>query len=363
MLHAEELLRFLDHTIGVNLRAEAAGRRKTPLCIWGRHGIGKTEIVQDYARNKGWDFVVVSPAQFEEMGDLLGMPQVEEQNGRKVTIFRPPAWAPQTAGPGILLIDDVNRADDRILRGLMQLFQDYRLVSWNLPPQWQIVLTANPEKNAYSVTVMDEAILTRMQHVTLEFDQSAWIAWADRKGVDPRGINFVLTFPEIVTGRLTTPRTLVRFFESISGIEDLEADLPLLQALGQASLDPETVAAFMAFVTQQLHTLISPEELLGAVSFYQEVEVPLEKAVRSDVLRVDILNGFCNRLVRHIEQKKERLGASEADNLKSFLLLDWLPNDLRLGLVQDLASFSDPEIRKLLGDPGIGGLLLGGREG
>ena len=48
-------------------------------------------------------------------------------------------------GPGILLLDDINRADDRILRGCMQLLQNFELTSWKLPPKWQIVATANPE--------------------------------------------------------------------------------------------------------------------------------------------------------------------------------------------------------------------------
>ena len=208
-LHAGALLHLLDFQVQANLRAEAAGRRKTPLCILGRHGIGKTEIVREYARERGYEFAYVAPAQFEEMGDLLGMPAVEEGGGRPVTVFRPPDWVPVTPGPGILLLDDVNRADDRILRGLMQLLQDYRLVSWALPPCWQIVLTANPDDGDYSVTRMDEALLTRLLHVTLEFDAASWAAWARRRGIDRRGIQFVLTFPEAVTGRRTTPRSLV----------------------------------------------------------------------------------------------------------------------------------------------------------
>ena len=358
-LRAGELLRFLDHLVQVNLRAEAAGRRKTPLCIWGRHGIGKTEIVRDYAREKGYAFTSIAPAQFEEMGDLLGMPQIAELGGRVVTAFRPPEWVPAASGPGILLIDDVNRADDRILRGLMQLLQDYRLVSWSLPQQWQIVLTANPGGGAYSVTPMDDSLLTRMQHVNLEFDLGAWIAWADRHGIDKRGINFLLAFPGAVTGRRTTPRTLVQFFESIAGIDELEADPLLLQALGEACLDEETAATFVAFVRQGLHALPGPAELLAAGNFQREIAAPLERAVRRDVLRVDILAGFCRRLAAHLQQPGRAPAPEQLVNLKAFLLLDWLPNDLRLGLAQDLAAAGDTGLQQLVEDPEVGRLLLG----
>lgn len=356
-LQAGELQGFIDHLVRVNLEAEAAGRRKAPLCIWGRHGIGKTEIVQDYARQQGYPLVYIAPAQFEEMGDLLGMPRVERRGEIEVTTFRPPDWAPVEAGPGILLIDDVNRADDRILRGLMQLLQDFRLVSWALPPRWQIVLTANPDEGDYSVTPMDRSLLTRMRHVTLEFDLTAWVRWAQRQGVDDRGIQFLLNFPDSMTGRRTTPRTLVQFFESIAGIEDLEAELPLVQALGEASLDEETVAAFVAFVQQQLYRLPGPEELLSTEHFKKEIEVPLEKMVTGEVLRVDILAGFSTRLLYHLEQKTQ-LSGRELDNLKSFLLLDFLPNDLRMRLTQGMAASGQAQLLEVLADPEVGGRFL-----
>jgi MoxR-like ATPase len=114
---------------------------------------------------------------------------------------------PREEGPGILLLDDLNRADDPILRGLMQLLQNFEMFSWTLPNKWQIVCTANPEDSDYSVTPMDDAMLTRMLHVSLRFDVRAWAAWALRHGVDSRGVDFVLTYPELVSGQRTTPRS------------------------------------------------------------------------------------------------------------------------------------------------------------
>lgn len=42
--------------------------------IWGNHGLGKTQLVTEYAREKGWGLAYCAPAQFEEMGDLHGIP-------------------------------------------------------------------------------------------------------------------------------------------------------------------------------------------------------------------------------------------------------------------------------------------------
>jgi len=57
-----------------------------------------------------------------------------EVHGDETTIYLPPDWVPKAdeSGPGILLLDDINRADDRILRGLMQLLQEFEMFSMDL---------------------------------------------------------------------------------------------------------------------------------------------------------------------------------------------------------------------------------------
>jgi MoxR-like ATPase len=351
-----ELGKFLAHAVSVNESLEASGRRKTPVCIWGRHGIGKTEIVESLARDRGARFVAIAPAQFEEMGDLMGMPVVVDEG--RATRMAPPEWVPREPGPGILLIDDVNRADDRILRGLMQLLQNFELAGWKLPPKWQILLTANPDGGDYSVTPMDDAMLTRMLHVTLRFDPKRWAAWAEKNGVDPRGIAFVLTYPEVVTGERTTPRTLVQFFDRIANIVDLEKEIDLVTILGESCLDKSTVSAFIAFVNTNLEDLVSPEDILGAKKI-ETVAARLGKLVDRDVKRVDILNAVCTRLVNHLTLRKAPLEKQELANLKELVKLPLLPEDMRLALAQDLSLLDAKKgVGKILGDPDVAKLLL-----
>ena len=353
-----ELTDFLLHAVKLNDSLEEGGQRGTPVCIWGRHGVGKTEVVRTLAAEKNWPCAYIAPAQFEEMGDLLGMPRVEGIGAEAKTTFAPPDWVPRTAGPGILLIDDVNRADDRILRGIMQLLQDYRLASWSLPRGWHIFMTANPDGGDYSVTPMDDAMLTRMLHVTLEFDVHHWAAWAERRGIDRRGINFVLTYPEVVTGGRTTPRTLVQFFERIAPIADLRAEIRLVTALGESCLDRGTVAAFAAFVQQNLAELIPPERILESRNFAREIVPELEAMIQGDVKRLDILSAICTRLVNHLENGDVKLQDRQKLNLKAFLQLPLLPGDLRLALAQDLVRSTRSAVKSIFDDPEIGQLLL-----
>lgn len=351
---ADEVIQFVNHVLNTNINLEKQGKRKTPICIWGRHGIGKTEIAEAIAKDNGFKFTYIAPAQFEEMGDLVGMPNIENNK----TVFRAPEWVPTEAGPGILLIDDVNRADERILRGIMQLLQNFELVSWKLPPLWQIVLTANPDGGDYSVTPMDDAMLTRMLHISMEFDVKEWAKWAEKAGVDPRGINFVLLYPEIVNGNRTTPRTLVQFFDTIKGIDNLYENLGLVRLLADSCLDENTVTAFISFVNNNLGQLIRPEEILNAKKFDHDVLEPFKSVVLKEPIRVDIIATLCTRLVNYLVINKIAPTKEQLANIKSFIKIDFMPNDIRLTMAQDLVSSGSPALKMIMGDPVIAQLLL-----
>lgn len=353
------LRRLMDHVFDTNLEAQAAGGLGTPLCIWGVHGVGKTAIVEAYARQRGWRFAYCAPAQFEEMGDLHGLPVLEGAGEAARTRFAPPAWVPSGEGPGILLLDDLNRADDRILRGLMQLLQTRAMFSWGLPPRWQIVCTANPEGGDYSVTPMDDAMLTRLLHATLVFEPRAWAAWATAAGVDPRGIAFVLTYPEVLERTGATARSLTQLFEQLGPIADLRASLPLVEALARSSLDEVTVSTFTAFVRGGLQMLIDPEAILEAEDFGPIAARLGELAEgEGDAKRIDRLATIATRLFLHLTAEGYTPGERHHANLVAFLLHEALPEDLRVGLHRDLSAHPSEAVRGLVRDPKLAASLL-----
>ena len=112
-LNAQEINRFLDFSFQQNEQAVQEGRRGTPICVWGSHGIGKTETLINFAKSRGYTTIYVAPAQFEEMGDLHGIPEVFNptpellDHGNELTIYRPPQWlkdAIQTIEPSTAAI-------------------------------------------------------------------------------------------------------------------------------------------------------------------------------------------------------------------------------------------------------------------
>jgi hypothetical protein len=364
-VNANHLKRILDHIFLRNDAIAETGSRGTPICIWGTHGLGKTHIVTDFARERNWKFAYCAPAQFEEMGDLHGMPVMMDPDpdvvGDERTVYLPPDWVPTEEGPGILLLDDINRADDRILRGCMQLLQNFELFSWHLPKRWQIVATANPEGGDYSVTPMDDAMLTRMLHVTLKFDPKIWAEWAIGAGVDPRGIAFVLTYPEVVTGKRTTPRSLTQFFGQISSISDLKVEMELVNALALSALDEITTSTFISFVNDDLKQLVNPEDILNAKKF-KTVEKQIQELAKGDDggKRVDRLATMCTRLFLMLTSSGYKPQKGQGENLVLFLLMEEIPNDLRMSLFMDLAKHGSDDVKRMTRDKRLAGKLLKG---
>jgi hypothetical protein len=362
-LNAEQLVSFLDHVFKSNDQLQMNGRRITPVLVWGKHGQGKTETVLDYAKKRNWQIAYCAPAQFEEMGDLHGMPKILDPNpmidGDEITIYSPPSWIPKSEGPGIMVLDDINRADDRILRGVMQLLQNFELLSWKLPPKWQIVATANPDDGNYSVTSMDDAMITRMLHVTLEFDVNVWIKWAIENEIDERGISFVTLYPECVQGRRTTPRSLVHFFDQIKYIADLRSNLEFIHIIADSALDEVTTAAFMKFVLEDLEMLINPFDILESED-WSKTEKKLKQGVtdKSGDVRIDMLAVLFMRLFKYISSKNYIYTDKRKNNLIELMLCKFVPSDLSMSLYLDIMREGSQELKNIVKDSRLSKLMI-----
>jgi hypothetical protein len=355
--------RTLEHIFKMNAERRARGDRGTAVCIWGSHGIGKTELVREFAESRRWGFATISPAQFEEMNDFHGLPVASPsrvEGEPPVTVYATPEWVPRASGPGILLLDDFNRADLRIFRGLMQLLQDFRLFSWSLPSGWEIVLTANPDTAEYAVTSMDSAMLSRLLHFNMVWDPKAWALWAAAAGIDRRCIDFVLLNPDLCSssGR-TSPRSLVQFFRLLD-FADFAAHRNEIGVLGASCLDEESVQSFLAFAIEDLPGLVSPEELLTAAD-PMPVLARLESLVYEDgvIFRADRLATVLTRIYLALLFNYVEPSAVRKENLVLFLLSSLMTADHRMAFWRDIASSGRKDLKELLVDPRLAMAIVG----
>jgi len=385
-----ELDDFLDESFAANFHAEkSSSDERFATCIWGHSGIGKTaKVKQRAARTYKWAHNGDAPkeypgqkvynvpiAQMEEMGDLHGLPDkhimvakkgeksvhetwipidvVEgyQREGWEVVhsagvrmMYAAPDWVPREPGPAILLLDDWNRASVRIIKGIMQLLQNYAMVSWSLPPGCNIVMTGNPDEQDYLVTSIDSAILTRIRSVTLKHDSKEWSVWATGAGVDPRLISYVLQYPEMMIGpERTNPRTLAEFGRNLVRIPDVKTkeNQKRFIMMGNALLDEDTVRSAMVFFERDVQMVVPPEAILAGESWVSKHIADLMKADKRGEKRVDVMGVICDRLFAFVAQPGTEPTKKSVENFQNFLTLDTIPEDLRHNLCLRVSRVRD----------------------
>ncbi len=158
---------------------ELAYRARRPVLLEGPTGIGKSQIVSEFARTSGLECVVLDLSLLEPP-DLVGLPYIEA--GR--THYASPAELP-TSGRGVLMLEELNRAEIPVMQPALQLLSARRLHGYELPEGWICVAAVNPEDGDYQVHHLDPALRSRFLQLSVCADRDAWLAWAARLDVHP----------------------------------------------------------------------------------------------------------------------------------------------------------------------------------
>ena len=156
-----------------------AYRARRAVLLEGPTGIGKSEIVRGVADSLGISTVVLDLSLLEPP-DLVGLPVVRE--GR--TEYAAPHILPRN-GAGLLLLEELNRAERYIQQPALQLLSARRLHEYVLPEGWVCVATVNPQTAEYQVTALDKALRARFLQVSVRADRAAWLAWAQTARLHP----------------------------------------------------------------------------------------------------------------------------------------------------------------------------------
>ncbi|HEX5661678.1 MAG TPA: MoxR family ATPase [Polyangiales bacterium] len=158
---------------------EVAYRARRPVLLEGATGIGKSELVAELAKKLGIAHTVLDLSLLEPP-DLVGLPVIEE--GR--TRYALPRFLPRD-GAGILMLEELNRAERYIQQPALQLLTARSLHEYTLPPGWACFAAINPESGDYHVTPLDAALRARFLQLPVRADRASWLAWAGAHGVHP----------------------------------------------------------------------------------------------------------------------------------------------------------------------------------
>lgn len=409
-LNIDELKEFINHIIRNNKFLQADEKNSVSVEVLGESGIGKTSAIAELAKENNLNFVKLNLAQIEELGDLVGFPirqfqmyrekivnpphsgldnlnytatqkeqiaktpikkkigqwvdelAVQEflKQGWKVTgknrmSYCAPEWIADKKEGGILLLDDWNRADIRFIQAVMELIDRQTYISWSLPKNWHIILTANPDNGDYMVNSIDSAQKTRYITANLKFDANIWAKWAEEVEIDTRCINFLLLNPELVTQE-TNARSITTFFNAISSIEDFSKSLPLIQMIGEGSVGDEFASMFTIFINNKLDKLPTPKDLLIHEN-EQYILGELKSCIgKDDDYRADIASTLATRLANFavVYSKTNTINSKITDRLEILCTSeDYFTSDLKYLTVRTLFNGNKAKFNKLMMKPEI----------
>jgi len=239
---------------------------KKPVLIRGRHGVGKSEVVYQFAESIGFPVVERRASQMTE-GDLVGLPKTDGN----VTSFCPPDWFKTACEePVILFLDEVDRATIEVRQGIFELTDSRKLNGHRLHPQTLIFAAINGGEHGqqYQVGEMDPAELDRWTVFDVEPSVEDWLAWANNK-VDKMSWDFInsnrahLEHKEDFEPNKVYPsrRSWERLSECLTTASLLEEASPALFNLSAAFVGFEAAVAFNDFV-QNYDRQVSIKDIL-----------------------------------------------------------------------------------------------------
>lgn len=152
-----------------------------PVLIRGRHGIGKSEVVYQFAKERNLPVVERRASQMTE-GDLMGLPSIDGE----CTRWNAPDWLKEACDYGVVLfLDEVDRATMEVRQGIFELTDSRKLNGWHLHPKTRIFAAVNGGEHAgassYQVGEMDPAELDRWTVFDVEPTVSDWLTWSKDK--------------------------------------------------------------------------------------------------------------------------------------------------------------------------------------
>lgn len=165
------------------------------IMLYGKHGIGKSQILTEYYSKKGMKVVTLFLGQMSDPGDLIGLPKFNEETG--LTEFMPPFWFPIDGKPIVLFLDELNRARPELLQVIMDLALNRKLAGKPLPAGSRIISAVN-YGDEYEVNDLDPALVSRFNIYEFAPNANEWISWAEKNGIDSRIIYYIKSNPSML---------------------------------------------------------------------------------------------------------------------------------------------------------------------
>jgi hypothetical protein len=277
--------------------------QKDSVHLWGKPGIGKSEVVHQIGASLGWK-VIEFRANLREPVDCRGIPVADIKTG--VTRWLVPDELPRADRDGefgILFLDELNTASIQMQAALFQLVLERKLGDYTLPPGWVIIAAGNAVSDRAAAQRMPTALRNRFAHIFIVPSVEAWAKWAAVNGVAPEMVAFVRFRRELLhrmpagdENAFPTPRSLTRAAKYV------HAPIEFRKELMAAHVGYDVAGEIEGFL--QLYASIGSLE--NIILHPDKADVPTEPSMRFAV---------CTGLARLATRKNFKSIATYADRL------------------------------------------------
>ena len=185
----------IEHTVKAYLAKDALGEyaipaiRQRPILLMGPPGIGKTQVMEQVARECGVALVAYTITHHTRQS-AVGLPFIRQRNygGKDVSVTEytmseiiASIYAKMEATglkEGILFIDEINCVSETLAPTMLQFLQCKTFGNQAVPKGWVIVAAGNPPEYNKSVRDFDIVTLDRVRRMDIEPDLSVWKDYA-----------------------------------------------------------------------------------------------------------------------------------------------------------------------------------------
>jgi hypothetical protein len=168
--------------------------RRRATMLWGPRGVGKSSVVRQVAEEARVPLVDLRLTTIEPV-DLRGAIFADDRERR--TVWFPPEFLPGDEQPaGILFLDELTAADQRLQISAYSLILDRKVGHYRLPAGWMVVAAGNASFHGAVAHDMGTALADRLFHFHVQASIDAFLAHGLAHGFAPEVMAYLRVRPD-----------------------------------------------------------------------------------------------------------------------------------------------------------------------